>query len=158
MFLFNSYHYTLYTSLLLVGGAGWHPGGPENHIPMIHLPLTRNSLYLLSDFRIFIFLASTVFCSILCPDAQHTTHFVPFLWKEHDLRVELGAWHFRIWIGRFWIFSRPVVRLHHPLVIGRRIGNGRQGWTGRVILAFRRQVASGVWVMIIFQSGSISQL
>jgi hypothetical protein len=42
MFLFQFIPYTLYTSLFSAGvGAGWHPGDPENHIPMIHLPLTR---------------------------------------------------------------------------------------------------------------------
>jgi hypothetical protein len=58
---FNSYHYTLYTSLFSGRGAGWHLGDPENHIPMIHLPLTRNSLYLLSSFQIFILIASPFF-------------------------------------------------------------------------------------------------
>jgi hypothetical protein len=38
-----------------------HPGDPENHIPMIHLPLTRTSLYLLYIFQGFIFIASISF-------------------------------------------------------------------------------------------------
>jgi len=42
MFLFQFVPDTLYTSLFSAGvGAGWHPGDPENHIPMIYLPLTR---------------------------------------------------------------------------------------------------------------------
>jgi hypothetical protein len=56
-----------------------HPGDPENHIPMIHLPLTRNSLHLPSGFSIFIFIASTVSLFDSQGDARHTTFFVSFL-------------------------------------------------------------------------------
>jgi hypothetical protein len=80
MFLFQFVPDTLYTSLFSAGvGAGWHPGDPENHIPMIHLPLTRNSLHLPSGFSIFIFIASTVSLFDSQGDARHTTLFVSFL-------------------------------------------------------------------------------
>jgi len=50
-----------------------HPGDPENHIPMIHLPLTRNSLYLLHIFQAFVLIASTISLFDSLGDARHTT-------------------------------------------------------------------------------------